>query len=216
MQALRDDRLAIALEDTMKQNAFPIQLVVGYDFSNIAQVSLDRAISLAQSEPAHLMHVIVVLGDKGAPGILEKKGKITYEDAVVIQETVERYLTTKLETLAPDFDVHFFVHVRFGSPADEILRLSAEVGAHIVLVGSHGRTGLSRVFMGSVSEKVVREAKCPVLVVRTREYEDVDLAVIVDAPEGHELEHPYVRPSLHAYRNQRMEKPDSAWDVFNR
>jgi nucleotide-binding universal stress UspA family protein len=200
----------------MNQKSSPIQMVVGYDFSNTAQVSLDRAIGLARSEPEHLMHVIVVLGDKGSPGILEKKGKVTYEDAVVVQETVERYLATKLETLAPEFDVHYFVHVRLGSPAEEILRLCQEVGAHIVLVGSHGRTGLSRVFMGSVSEKVAREAKCPVLVVRSRDYDDVDLAVIVDAPEGHAEEHPYVRPSLHAYRNRRVEKQDDAWTIFNR
>lgn len=194
----------------------PIQMVVGYDFSTTAQVSLERAIHLCQSEPAHVMHIIVALDGKGSLGILEKKGRVTYEDALVIQETVERYVTTKLETLTPDYEVHFFVHVRLGHPADEILRLCEEVGAHLVLVGSHGRTGLTRVLMGSVSEKIVREAKCPVLVVRNRGYEDVDLTAIIDAPEGHESEHPYVRPSLYAYRDRRVQKQSDLWTVYNR
>lgn len=192
-----------------------IQMVVGYDFSSTAQVTLERAIQLAQSDPDHLMHILVALDDKSSPGILAKKGKVTAADAGAIQETVERYVTTKLESLAPDYPVHFFVHVRLGSPAEEILQLCVEVGAHIVLVGSHGRTGLSRVLMGSVSEKIVREAKCSVLVVRPRDYSDVDLQVIVDAPEGHAEEHPYVRPSLHAYRNRQVVKPDP-WSVYNR
>ena len=88
----------------MTQSDKPIQMVVGYDFSTTAQVSLERAIHLCQSEPSHVMHIIVALDDKGSLGILEKKGRVTYEDALVIQETVERYVTTKLETLNPDYE----------------------------------------------------------------------------------------------------------------
>lgn len=53
-----------------------------------------------------------------------------------------------------------------GDPADEILKFAAEVGADLIAMGSHGRTGVMRLLMGSVSKKVLDQASCPVLIVR--------------------------------------------------
>jgi universal stress protein A len=53
-----------------------------------------------------------------------------------------------------------------GLPADEILRAARRARADLIVMGTHGRTGVSRVFMGSVAERVVRESRCPVLTVR--------------------------------------------------
>ena len=53
-----------------------------------------------------------------------------------------------------------------GDPADEILRFADEIGADLIVMGSHGRTGVLRVLMGGVSRKVLDRAKCPVLIVR--------------------------------------------------
>jgi phosphoglycerate kinase len=53
-----------------------------------------------------------------------------------------------------------------GDPADEILRFADEMGADLIVMGSHGRTGVLRVLMGGVSRKVLDRAKCPVLIVR--------------------------------------------------
>ena len=52
-----------------------------------------------------------------------------------------------------------------GDPADEILRFADEIGADLIVMGSHGRTGVLRVLMGSVSRKALDRAKCPVLIV---------------------------------------------------
>ena len=52
-----------------------------------------------------------------------------------------------------------------GHPATEILRTAREVGADLIVMGTHGRTGLRRLLMGSVAEQVVRQAPCPVLTV---------------------------------------------------
>jgi nucleotide-binding universal stress UspA family protein/quercetin dioxygenase-like cupin family protein len=54
-----------------------------------------------------------------------------------------------------------------GDPADEILRLSESLRCDLIVIGTHGRTGLRRVLTGSVAEEVLRKAVCPVLVVRT-------------------------------------------------
>jgi nucleotide-binding universal stress UspA family protein len=54
-----------------------------------------------------------------------------------------------------------------GNPVAEILRVAKETACDIIVMGTHGRTGLAHLFMGSVAEKVVRKATCPVLVVKT-------------------------------------------------
>jgi nucleotide-binding universal stress UspA family protein len=52
------------------------------------------------------------------------------------------------------------------SASDEILQVADEIGADLIVLGTHGRTGLGRLLMGSVAEQVVRRARCPVLTVR--------------------------------------------------
>jgi universal stress protein A len=54
-----------------------------------------------------------------------------------------------------------------GEPAGAILDVARESAADIIVIGSHGRTGLSRLLMGSVAEQVVRRATCPVLTVKS-------------------------------------------------
>ncbi|MCS6975884.1 MAG: universal stress protein [Gemmatales bacterium] len=55
-----------------------------------------------------------------------------------------------------------------GEAAPEILRIADEVAADLIVMGTHGRTGLTRMLMGSVAEEVVRKAKCPVLTVKSQ------------------------------------------------
>jgi nucleotide-binding universal stress UspA family protein len=57
--------------------------------------------------------------------------------------------------------------LEYGEAADIILKTAQEIGADLIVLGTHGRTGLRRLLMGSVAEQVVREASCPVLTVRT-------------------------------------------------
>jgi nucleotide-binding universal stress UspA family protein len=63
--------------------------------------------------------------------------------------------------------------VRFGSPYHEITALAKEEGVDLIILATHGYTGLKHVFLGSTAEKVVRHAPCPVLTVREREHEFV-------------------------------------------
>jgi nucleotide-binding universal stress UspA family protein len=55
-----------------------------------------------------------------------------------------------------------------GEPATGIVACAQQESVDIIVIGSHGRTGLSRVLMGSVAEQVVRKASCPVLTVKSR------------------------------------------------
>jgi universal stress protein A len=58
--------------------------------------------------------------------------------------------------------------VRMGRPAEEIVAAAGKGKSNLIVLGTHGRSGLSHLLMGSVSERVVRHAQCPVVVVPTR------------------------------------------------
>ena len=60
-----------------------------------------------------------------------------------------------------------------GSPFLQVVRMARKEGVDLIVMGTHGRTGLAHVLMGSVAEKVVRKAPCPVLTVKHPEHEFV-------------------------------------------
>jgi nucleotide-binding universal stress UspA family protein len=68
---------------------------------------------------------------------------------------------------APEPTVHVEHRLEEGGPVAEILRVARETTADLIVMGTHGRTGLGRLLMGSVAEQVVRKAPCPVLTVKT-------------------------------------------------
>jgi len=94
-------------------------------------------------------------------------------------------IQAQLGTRSPGADVELYVHTRIGSPVPEIVGLAEEVGADLIIVGSHGRSAIGRMFLGSVSEGVLHGARCPVLVARAKTYPDVTLDKVVEIkPEG--------------------------------
>ncbi|MDB5313678.1 MAG: putative universal stress protein [Gemmataceae bacterium] len=81
---------------------------------------------------------------------------------------IEEDLLTKLRDLVPD-DRTITVEYRVveGHPSEVILRTAAEEGCDLIVMGTHGRSGLGRALMGSVAEEVSRKAFCPVATVRS-------------------------------------------------
>jgi universal stress protein A len=76
----------------------------------------------------------------------------------------------QLHDLVPaSFTGTWEVQVTAGDPAEDIVRTAAELDVDLIVMATHGRTGLSHILLGSVAEKVLRHAPCPVLTVRQRE-----------------------------------------------
>ena len=76
-------------------------------------------------------------------------------------------LKVMLEQVVPsDPAVKYEHHLVVGDPAREIVRLASEQKADLIVMGTHGRGGLTRLLMGSVAEEVVRRAECPVLTIK--------------------------------------------------
>ena len=65
--------------------------------------------------------------------------------------------------------IRFQRHVLLGTPANEILRFAKTHGVDVIVMGTHGRTGASRLLIGSVAERVVRDATCAVMTIKMPE-----------------------------------------------
>jgi universal stress protein A len=82
----------------------------------------------------------------------------------------EREARTRLELIARENlegRVRYQIHVVSGMPDVDVLRVANELQADLVVMATHGRTGLKHFVLGSVAERVVREAHCPVLTLRS-------------------------------------------------
>ena len=75
-------------------------------------------------------------------------------------------LATLVDSVFDD-EVRTRLEVRMGRPADEILAFAEEEKVDAIIIATHGRTGLAHIVFGSVAEKVVRHAKCPVMTVHS-------------------------------------------------
>jgi len=77
-----------------------------------------------------------------------------------------RRAVDRVATLAESHDVEAVTETREGDPAGTILDYAGEVGADVIVAGTHGRSGVERRLIGSVAERLVRHADCPVMTVR--------------------------------------------------
>jgi nucleotide-binding universal stress UspA family protein len=129
------------------------------DFSDRSECAFRVACALARDYNAHL----IVLHVDYLPAAL-------YGD-VLAAPRPEGYLERlreQLHALRPaDPGPRIEYRLNEGHPVPEILGVADEVRADLIVMGTHGRTGLGRLLMGSVAEQVLRKAACPVLTVRT-------------------------------------------------
>jgi universal stress protein A len=128
------------------------------DFSHASDAALAHAEALAKQQGARLLIVHVE-----EPPLAYGGGELYYG----IPEPSSERILEMLEDVTPaDTSVPFTHRLTMGDPAGEVVRLAEEEQADMIVLGTHGRTGLTRLLMGSVAEAIVRHAPCPVLVYR--------------------------------------------------
>ena len=128
------------------------------DFSTASDAALEHAAVLAKSTGASLLIVHVE-----EPPLAYGGGELYYG---LPEPDSERILKMLEEVKPKDASVPFTHRLTMGDPAGEIVRIAEDEGAEMIVLGTHGRTGVTRLLMGSVAEAVVRRAPCPVLVYR--------------------------------------------------
>lgn len=133
------------------------RVVVPIDFSEHSREGARVARQLVADPSAlHVVHVLPSL-HAGDPGVVWGQVEDDHRADNVRAELDKQF---------GDLVAGAQVHVRFGSPGAEIAELAESIGAELVVVASHGRTGLKRLALGSVAEKLIRLCHCPVLVLR--------------------------------------------------
>jgi nucleotide-binding universal stress UspA family protein len=148
------------------------RILVPVDFSEAAGRVLDYALDIARDRGAEvtLLHVVGVPAAPFDPayGVLADP-RLPADLAA----GAAKGLADLVERAAPSAGRGVVVKTKVlsGAPAREIAREAREGNFDLVVVGTHGRTGLRHVFLGSVAENVVRLAPCPVLTVRLKGFE---------------------------------------------
>lgn len=148
----------------------PKQILVPTDLSEGAEQALDYACELARTLDAqvHLLNVVGIPA-MGVPELGVAVTSTMIDQMVVDSQTaVERLSKTRCDAKLGQ------VMVRTGDARDVINQTAKELGIDLIVMGTHGRRGISRALLGSVAETVVRSAPCAVLTVRLREQGDRD------------------------------------------
>ena len=157
------------------------EVIVATDFSEPANVALDYGRNFARAFDAHL-HVVHVANDLATAAPVSEIPM----DLTKVQAQIEAEADTSLEGVITDDDRRSLkvkkVLLTSSTPARAILTYATEVRADLIIVGTHGRGGLAELLLGSVAQKVVRSAPCPVLTVRSHEREFIgpDALSVVD------------------------------------
>lgn len=137
-------------------------ILVATDFGECSQDALEDAVQLAEKLDAkvHLVHVVTLQNSENAAPL----PSVALEDTAV---SAQRKLSAIAEAHRASGHLGEVV-VRRGDPAPTILVAAQDLGADLIVLGTHDRRGLRRLVLGSVAEAVVRRAHCSVLVVRSR------------------------------------------------
>jgi nucleotide-binding universal stress UspA family protein len=134
------------------------RIVAPVDFSDYSEEVVRTAMEIAgEAGTVHIVHVLPDLSP-AEPGIVWG----TIDDKARIAKAREA-LRARFASL-PEHQVHF--EVRIGDPGQEIADFATRTHADLIVIASHGRTGIKRLLIGSVAERVARLAHCPVLVLR--------------------------------------------------
>ena len=141
----------------------PKNILAPTDFSAVSNESAAYAgkLAVAMNATLHLHHVVPDLlpgkrvGETAHPGRAlddaEKEGEEKINALLTGEETEKLNLIT---------------YVGFGPPVDQIIEYATKNAIDLIVMGTHGRSGIEKMWLGSVTEKVLRQADCPVLVVR--------------------------------------------------
>lgn len=139
-------------------------VLVAYDGSDPAQKAVERAIRAAgeiEAEEIILLRVI-----EAADGMLEAGVDIIQERLKERKEETTNELSEDSKSLLEAGDTEFRIESVAGTPSREIVSYAEENDISEIIIGSHGRKGVSRVLLGNVAENVVRRAPTTVIVVR--------------------------------------------------
>jgi nucleotide-binding universal stress UspA family protein len=136
------------------------------DFSEFTDEILAYAINIAKrfDSELHLIHVIPNLNY-----FTPYESFLTPENLVAIERNIEGEVGRDFDKITKKLDLPFTRIIKTGVTFVEIIDYINDQGISLVVMGTHGRSGIEHILIGSVAEKVVRKSPCPVLTVRPKD-----------------------------------------------
>lgn len=148
---------------TIRNKTRPRRLLVPVDFSDSSLRALRHAVGLAADLGGSLTILHVVPADYGWLGI----GKEAFRDLdTSLQQQAADHLRRLINASIPK-NLSTNLEVRMGRPAEEIVAVAKESMSDLIVLSTHGLTGLDRYLIGSVAERVARLASCPIYLIPT-------------------------------------------------
>jgi nucleotide-binding universal stress UspA family protein len=132
-------------------------ILIAYDGSKPAQKAVDHAIAEHPDKEIILLRVVEVAGGATSAGF-----NLIREMLKEREETDVPEVPSKIKDKLDDAGIEFEIEIVYGEPTEEIVEFANENDIEQILIGNHGQSGVSRVLLGSVAEKVVRRAPIPV------------------------------------------------------
>jgi nucleotide-binding universal stress UspA family protein len=142
------------------------KILAPIDFSDCSEKAVQYAKAMAKQFNAelillHVMQPYAPVADHilvDTTGLLDEARDVAKRNLEDMRSTIDAHIESRALT-------------RSGQPYYEIVSAAEDLDVDLIIISTHGRTGLAHTFMGSTAERVVRHAKCPVLVVREREHD---------------------------------------------
>jgi universal stress protein A len=145
----------------------PKKILVPTDFSDYSDRALQKALDIAKAEGSEVLLLHIIHEDFQ---VCVVDYCFTVEEIEAIKgrmfEAANENMKKQLEKFPISKEVKASTEVRNGVPYHEILKFQEENGVDLIIIASHGRSGIARYLMGSVATKVVDGAKCEVLVLK--------------------------------------------------
>lgn len=166
----------------------PYVVLVGMDFSELADRALAQAFELATRRERAEVHVLCVIPSAGLGAHHALTGYSLTAEAGVrdgafemlrahVQAELDAFVSRAAAPATLRVPEQVVSHVRLDAPALGIVELACTLSADLIVLGTHGHRGESRLLMGSVAENTVRYASCPVLVVPAQKQADERLSI---------------------------------------
>jgi universal stress protein A len=142
-------------------------ILVPCDFSEYAEQAFTWAVGVAEAWGARIVLVYVdpLFASTAYPGDVLPMDRADIEASLLATATQR---LTEFATKKGTSKVSVEIRALLGDPFSEICDMAEREQVDLIVMGSHGRTGLAHVLLGSVAERVIRHAPCPVLVIRRR------------------------------------------------
>ena len=140
------------------------RILLATDFSDYSEVACEYAVTLAKTFNSSLLVLHVINEPVDLRGFYVPH--ISFEQ---LEQEIETGATKMLETFCKENLQDFSGYetmVIAGVPYEEIIRIASEKEESLIVIGTHGRTGLDHLIFGSTAERVVRGAPCPVMTIR--------------------------------------------------